>query len=277
MTDTHTAGYRQEETRRSRPSSESTSTSTVQSRPRTASCSSPPLRRRRRLRQRPTPSPLSLAGDSQADTLTDESGESDQESFQSSSLSPMSSMSPSTPTTAPGKSNQASPLLRRRSSMLPCQKFSYHEAPKSPGIVRSSNVSPFTMSPRNISPSSRRETRSPSPRHSPAASSPRGPGPGRTTPRSPRSPSPHPLRSARISQSAVERMDNMALLASRRNKYRQTARVERRTSNFLELPGRLVGSTPSLCLAVSLVIFSNLSNFSRGSLTIIIMLLILLF
>ena len=29
----------------------------------------------------------------------------------------------------------------------------------------------------------------------------------------------------------------MALLASRRNKYRQSPRVERRTSNFLELPG----------------------------------------
>ena len=234
-----TPGYRQEEARRSRQSTDSTSISTAQARSSTASCSSPPLRRRRRLRQRPTPSPLCLVGD----TLTDESGESDQDSFQSSSLSPMSSMSPSTPTTAPVKSNQASPLQRRRSSILPCQKFSYQEAPKSPGIVRSSNVSPFNMSPRNISPSSRRETRSPSPYHSPAPSSPRGQQPGMTTPRtprsprSPRSPSPHPLRSARISQSAVERMDNMAVLASRRNKYRQTARVERRTSNFLELPG----------------------------------------
>ena len=190
------------------------------------------------MRQRPTPSPLTLVGDPLEDTLTDESGESDQDSFQSSSLSPMSSMSPSTPTTVPIKSNQASPLLRRRSSMLPSQKFSYHEAPKSPGIVRSSNVSPFNMSPRNISPASRRDTRSPSPYHSPAPSSPRGQQPGMTTPRSPRSPSPHPLRSARISSpSAVEKMDNMALLASRRNKYRQTARVERRTSNFLELPG----------------------------------------
>ena len=62
-------------------------------------------------------------------------------------------------------------------------------------------------------------------------------------------------------------MDNMAVLASRRNKYRQTARVERRTSNFLELPGtqsvsQSVSQPVSVCLvnkSIKLLLFNIIS------------------
>ena len=211
-----------------------------------SSADTPPRSRRRR---RPRPAPLSL----EADTQTDESG-SDQSSLKSSSLSPMSS-----PTMSPARARPAP--LSPRSPRSPCSCVplsSYKEAPRSPGVVRSTRCSPW-MSP---------SPRSPSPYHSPGPSprSPRQPFfPSPTyspvySPRSPssmsRSPSPRPshhapLRSPQLSNPALghHHQDNLSFLASRRKTSLASPRtlhnktdkqVERRTSNFLELPGKVL-------------------------------------
>ena len=202
-----------------------------------SSADTPPRSRRRR---RPRPAPLSL----EADTQTDESG-SDQSSLKSSSLSPMSS-----PTMSPARARPAP--LSPRSPRSPCSCVplsSYKEAPRSPGVVRSTRCSPW-MSP---------SPRSPSPYHSPGPSprSPRQPFfPSPTyspvySPRSPssmsRSPSPRPSHHA-ISL-GHQHQDNLSFLASRRKTSLASPRtlhnktdkqVERRTSNFLELPGKVL-------------------------------------
>ena len=211
-----------------------------------SSADTPPRSRRRR---RPRPAPLSL----EADTQTDESG-SDQSSLKSSSLSPMSS-----PTMSPARARPAP--LSPRSPRSPCSCVplsSYKEAPRSPGVVRSTRCSP------RMSPS----PRSPSPYHSPGPSprSPRQPFfPSPTyspvySPRSPssmsRSPSPRPshhapLRSPQLSNVGLghQHQDNLSFLASRRKTSLASPRtlhnktdkqVERRTSNFLELPGKVL-------------------------------------
>lgn len=237
----------------------------------------------RKRRRRPRPAPLSL----DADTLTDESVDSDQSSLKSSSLSPMSSVSPSTPNLQ--TKTIASSHFPRFSPKPP---MSHQDPPKSPGIVRSTRCSPF-MSPRNISPAlSRHGTPSHSPYHSPAPSSPRCPfppsptyQPGFCSPRSPRSPasvhmsrspSPRPrhmspgtssprhttpMRSPQFSGSMASSIGdtfpptNLAILASRRKMslaaggagarhHKQVKQVaERRTSNFLELPGKFQNSS----------------------------------
>ena len=199
------------------------------------SAETPPRSRRRR---RPRPAPLSL----EANTLTDESGASDQSSLKSSSLSPMSS-----PTQSPAN---ARPGRRSPCSRVPLS--SYKEAPRSPGVVRSSRCSPW-MSP---------SPRTPSPYHSPgpsprSARQPFFPSPAYSptySPRSPssmsRSPSPRqpPPRSPQLGL-GQQHQDNLSFLANRRktslasprtlqNKT-DTQQVGRRTSNFLELPGNV--------------------------------------
>ena len=151
------------------------------------------------------------------------------------------------------------------------------EPPKSPGIIRSTTASPGRTpqrySPRNVSPSPNRNSPSPSAYRSPSPSAYRSPAPssplrlcspssyspvaqgyqpGPCSPRSPntfssyspRSPSPHNIRTARFSsQPAHLTQTNLALLASRRKmslasqKTKLCKKVERRTSNWLEIPG----------------------------------------
>ena len=230
----------------------------------------------RRRRRRPRPAPLSL----KADTLTDESVHSSQSSLKSSSLSPLSS-SPTNHNSRENPSNFKSAFRKSQKRQSPIRQI---EAPKSPGILRSTTVSPcpnpHRYSPRNISPSPRRKTPSPSAYRSPAPSSPLPPcspgsyspyaqayQPGRNSPRSPntysshspRSPSPHNLRTARFaSQPAQMTSTNLALLASRRKmslasqKTKISKKVDRRTSNWLELPG----------LSVQLFLFISIHNSS---------------
>ena len=219
----------------------------------------PPRSRRRR---RPRPAPLSL----EADTQTDESGASDQSSLKSSSLSPMSSP-PMSPRPAP---------LSPRSPRSPCSCIplsSYKEAPRSPGVVRSTRCSPWMPpSPRSPYHSPGPSPRSPSPYHSPGPSprSPRQPFfPSPTyspvySPRSPsslsRSPSPRPshhapLRSPQLSNPGHQHLDNLSFLASRRKtslaspktlNNKTDKQVGRRTSNFLELPGKVLSNIKKL-------------------------------
>ena len=229
-------------------------------------CSVGPQEPGRRRRRRPRPAPLSL----QPDSLTDESAPSSQSSLQSSSLSPMSSMSPTTP-------HQHS--VHFHYSPPPRPQHSHQQAPRSPGLVRGHNFppphqpSPQHCSPPSVPRSPQHSPRSPhcrSPQHSsPQCRSPQaGPrsprsGPHNWSPhRSPqpspaaaplpsspssyyRSGSPSPIstprspRSPRSPQSA-----HLAFLASRR----RSNKVERRTSNFLELPGATPFSNNQVCL-----------------------------
>eukprot|EP00090_Calanus_glacialis_P024886 TRINITY_DN38619_c0_g1_i2.p1 TRINITY_DN38619_c0_g1~~TRINITY_DN38619_c0_g1_i2.p1 ORF type:complete len:639 (+),score=153.67 TRINITY_DN38619_c0_g1_i2:48-1964(+) len=234
----------------------------------------PSEKKTKRRRRRPRPAPLSL----KADTLTDESVHSSQSSLKSSSLSPLSSsptnhnsiFSPQDIPLTENPTNFKSSFRKSQKRRSPVRQI---EPPKSPGILRSTAVSPVPTphrysprnnSPRNMSPSQRRNTPSPSPYRSPAPSSPLPHGssrshspitqsyqPGPCSPRSPntysshspRSPSPLPLRTSRFaSQPTQMTQTNLALLASRRkmslasHKTKASKKVERRTSNWLELP-----------------------------------------
>ena len=178
--------------------------------------------------------------------MTDESGASDQSSLKSSSLSPMSS-----PTLSPAN---VRPGPRSPCSRVPMSSFK--EAPRSPGVVRSSRCSPWmSPSPRTPSPyhspgpspRSPRQPFFPSPTYSPVYS-PRSPG---SMSRSPSPRQPPPPRSPQLGNPGLgqQHQDNLSFLANRRktslasprtlHNKTDTQQVGRRTSNFLELPGNV--------------------------------------